>query len=144
VIHFVPFTPFTTETTSKSECAVMGCYASAWDVNAPATVDLPYGNAVVKIVAADNVILDAAPFETPLVVPPSPSFPADLQALQAAGLWFPASCGGAPCTYTSTPTAYTVSASWQGTVMLMSAHRVAFAHMHSDWALGFNTFGAPW
>ena len=73
------------------------------------------------------------------------SFPDNLQALQAAGHWFPADCGGSLCTYASTPTATEVSVDWTGSSSSNSVQRkpTADTNTKADWnSVGTPTFGS--
>lgn len=79
---------------------------------------------------------------------PQDTFLASLQAIQAAGLWVPADCGGDPCTDMTTPAAKDIIVDWTAVGMLpadpsLARHAGAHAHQASDWATGPSTMGAP-
>jgi len=104
------------ETTSKSEYAhasYSANYDSAWDFLG-GTTGLTYGNRVVQVSAPGGTVLDAVPFVVSTSSNPASAFPGALQTLQAAGGWLPADCGGALCTYNSTPTAIEISVDYAG------------------------------
>ena len=143
VIHLTPGA-VTTETTSMGSCTDAACYAGAWDV-AGSTTGLTYSHRVVWVKNPDGSLHDAVPFVNTAVSTPPSAFPGDLQTLQSMGLWLPGDCGGALCTYTSTPTAVAISADWTGTGATAtgnSAQRTANNHMASDWHVAAPTFGA--
>ncbi len=120
VVHLVPsgttgIAP-SSETTSKSQFAQLtysANYDSAWDFLGGGT-GLTYGNRVVQVSAPGGTVLDAVPFVVSTSSNPTSAFPGVLQALQAAGGWLPADCGGALCTYSSTPTAIEISVDYAG------------------------------
>jgi hypothetical protein len=112
VVHMTPGT-VTTETVTKGDCAVAACYATAWDV-AGGNTGITFSNRVLRLLAADGTTtLDAVPFAKVTTVSPA-GYPADVQSIQAASLWLPTMCGGALCSYTSTPLVSdaTVSVDW--------------------------------
>ena len=118
VVHLTPVgatgTAPGSETLTKNQylnAAFSANYDGAWDFHGNA-VGLTFSNRVLYLNSAANVVLDAVPV---VLTGQSPAaFPGDLQALQAAGLWFPADCGGALCTYASMPTALEVSVNYVG------------------------------
>ena len=153
VVHFNPdtgsnFDAPTSETTSKSQfpsSTYTSNYDAAWDVHA-GTLGLLYTtNSVVLVKNAQGATQDAAAFARPSVT--SDTFPPLLQELQAAGQWLPANCGGSACTYSSTPTAIDVSASWEGvsTDRTTTVRRVSptDTHQKADWAVGPSSLGIP-
>ncbi len=120
VIHLVPvgttgIAP-ASETTSKDElpsATYSANYDTAWDILG-GTTPLSFSHRVLEIDAPAGAVIDAVPFVYSMVAQAPAAFPGVLQALQAAGLWLPADCGGALCTYASTPTAVAVSVDYLG------------------------------
>ncbi len=145
VIHLAPDTT-TTETSTKGDCTDGGCYAGAWDVNGGIT-GITFSNRVLRLVAPDNSVADAVPFAKVSTTSPS-GYPADLQAIQAAGQWLPADCGGALCSYASTPLASdaTISVDWTTagpSAIGTSVQRKSGAatRTSADWTPAAQTFG---
>ncbi len=158
VVHFNPISTNGdapgSETTAKNQYA-QGAYAAnydtAWDFHA-GTTGMGYSHRILRLKDAQGATQDAVAFAVPTSTTPPSAYPGFLQALQAEGLWLPADCGGALCTYTSTPTAVDVSASWGGTGTARtgaSVQRVGTVdnNMASDWAIlaapNLNTWGRP-
>jgi hypothetical protein len=142
VVHMTPAAGETTEIGSKQECAAATCFNAAWDI-AGAVANVPFTNRIL-VVRQFGAIVDAVPFAVAGGM--TATFPENLQALQAAGLWVPADCGGSACTYVSTPTATAVSVDWTGSDSLNSVQRKPNANTKSrtDWnAAGAATFGQP-
>jgi hypothetical protein len=145
VVHLVPPPGVVSETSSPSECTHAACYAGAWDVAGGAT-GMTYTNQVLAVRApGTRTIQDAVAYVRPPNAPVG--FLGALQHVQGQGQWLPASCGGAPCTYTSVPSATSISFDWTGlgaTVAGTSAQRRAGGldtHGASDWRTGASTFG---
>lgn len=105
------------ETVSKTQfpaAMYSANYDGAWDFHG-GTTGLTFSHRVLRVEApGGGSSLDAVPFVLSTTVSPPAAFPGDLQALQAAGRWLPADCGGSPCSYTSTPTAVGVSVDYNG------------------------------
>ncbi|WP_224369117.1 Ig-like domain-containing protein [Hyalangium versicolor] len=151
VVHMTPPNGYASETTAKNQFPASGTainYDTAWDFAGNAA-GITYSNRVLLIKDAVGTIQDATPFvKTDVTTPPS-GFPANLQAIQAAGLWSPADCGGALCTYTTTPTAQAVSADWTtatGTSRTSNTVRRISAtdtNTGADWAVGAQSWGLP-
>ncbi len=120
VVHLVPtgttgIAP-ANELASKNEytaASYSANYDGAWDVLGGA-VGLTYSNRVIELDAPGNVVVDAVPFVLSNSAAPPAAFVTVLQALQAAGLWLPAKCGGVLCTYVSSPTAVAISVDYLG------------------------------
>jgi hypothetical protein len=119
-------------------------YDYVWDFQG-GTTGISSGNRVLRIRDTFGVTQDAIP-----VISRSnslPAFPAQLQALQAEGLWMPPTCGGAPCTYTSSPTALDVSVDWSGAFRnpgkAFTLTRVFWgdSDRNGDWAVTSSTLG---
>ena len=154
VVHLVPsgvvgIAP-SSETTSKTEFPAAGFsanYDGAWDLLG-GTIGLTFSNRVIRVVDATNAIQDAVPFVLTTSASPPAAFPANLQALQTAGLWLPADCGGSPCTYLTTPSAIAVSVPYDGAGNTATGNSVqrkpaTDTNQNSDWyAAGAQTFGA--
>jgi hypothetical protein len=139
------------ETTSKSEYAhasYSANYDSAWDFLG-GTTGLTYGNRVVQVSAPGGTVLDAVPFVDSTSSKPLAAFPSALQALQAAGGWFPADCGGVPCTYSSSPTAIEISVDYAGCGNSPTGNSIqrkpgANTKQRADWyAAQAQSFGLP-
>lgn len=133
---------------TKDQNTAAGNYATAWDTYSSTTTALTYSNRAVVLKDQTGAVVDAVPFVNTTLQTPPGAFPAQLQALQAAALWTPADCGGAPCTYASTPTAQAVSADWTGTGSAITGNTVARKDLtddnnKDDWAVGAQTFGLP-
>lgn len=117
VLHLNPVgtgDPKSSERTSKSESTAAGAYPNAWDfVGGSASVT--WSHRVIKVVASDGTVQDAVAFAKVGLPEPLPGgFVTAVQAAQAEGQWLPVDCGGAPCTYTSTPSAIDISVDWSG------------------------------
>lgn len=148
VVH-LGTTTVTTELTAKTDCTDAACYAGAWDV-AGSTTGLTYSNRVLRLIKPDASIADAVPFLSSLTANSPMTFPTELQGIQttAGGGWMPMDCGGALCTYTSTPTAVSISVDASmaaSTAAGVSVQRKAGANTHTnaDWTQVTSTFGAP-
>ncbi|MFO0590823.1 MAG: Ig-like domain-containing protein [Polyangiaceae bacterium] len=119
VIHLVPsgvagIAP-ASETMSKTQYAngmYSANYDTAWDILGGAT-GLTFGYRVLELDGPAGTLMDAVPVVVSNQTGAA-AFPGVLQALQAAGGWLPADCGGALCTYASTPTATTISVDYMG------------------------------
>lgn len=140
VVH-LGATTATTETTTKGDCADASCYAGAWDV-AGGTTGLTYSGRVLLVRDPSSNIQDAAAFYTG--TPPSGFF-GDVMALQTAGAWLPADCGGSPCN--TNALAETVSVVWTSCGTTPTGNSVARkanadTDTAGDWAVGPSTFGS--
>nr|WP_228530782.1 MULTISPECIES: chitobiase/beta-hexosaminidase C-terminal domain-containing protein [Myxococcaceae] len=147
VVHLAPIAGEVTETTSKSQVQVPTFYDTAWDV-VGGTTGLTYGNRVLRVKDPSGTTQDAVPLIVTTGTPAS-AFPAQLQAAQAEGLWLPTDCGGALCTYTSTPSASTVSVNMTGltNTTASSVRRISTTDSNtlSDWVSATTgaSFGLP-
>lgn len=146
VIHFAP-TGQIDETVSKTQCTDPACHVGAWDVRG-AAAGLLYSNRVLALRApTGGTLLDGIAAVRSDLANPTTAFPTNLQFLQGAGQWLPASCGGAPCTYASTPSAADVSADWTGlgtTIGGSSLRRGAVdSNQRGDFTSGPSSFGLP-
>jgi hypothetical protein len=111
VIHINPAAGVTTELTTRSACADAACFSGAWDFNGGAT-GISYSRQVLAVVDPNGDNQDVAAFSNQTTTPAG--YPTQLQAVQNLGDWFPANCGGSPCTDVSSPTANAVSIDWTG------------------------------
>ncbi|MCP3062749.1 Ig-like domain-containing protein [Myxococcus sp. K38C18041901] len=150
VVHINEATAYVGETTAKDQfpkSATPANYDNAWDFKG-GTTGITFSNRLLLVKDASGAIQDAAAFARTTGTPPS-AFPTNLQALQATGQWLPADCGGALCTYTSTPTAVAVSADWndipttQVTPDTVTIRRVSATDTNTaaDWAIGPSSWG---
>ncbi|GMU11044.1 Ig-like domain-containing protein [Corallococcus caeni] len=122
-------------------------YDTAWDFKG-GTTGITFSSRVILVRDAQNAIQDAVPFARNSGTPPA-AFPGNLQAIQAAGQWLPADCGGALCTTATTPTAAAVSADWtsllgsNATPASNTVRRVSATdtNMAADWAVGAPSWG---
>jgi hypothetical protein len=148
VVHLNPANgaqAITNETTSKSQCTATTCYDAAWDVRGASPANgLAVGNRVVSV-RSGTTLQDAVPF----VVDggSNAGFLTELQAIQQAGQWTPAGCGGEECTYVSDPTALEVSVNWTDTEATRAGDSVQVTASNNNqagaWALDASTFGEP-
>ncbi len=148
VVHLNPAATVTNETATKADCTDAGCYAGAWDV-VGGTTGITFSNRILRLINPDTTVADAVALVKANSTSPV-TFPADLQVLQAAALWLPADCGGALCTYTSTPIASdpTVSVDWSTTSTTATGTSVqrksgAQTKTAADWSATTQTFGLP-
>jgi hypothetical protein len=93
------------------------------------------------MVNTDDVI-DAVPFITGST---QNDFPANVQFIQSKGQWLPADCGGAPCTFTSTPNLSdpTMVVIWSMLSQTQSMQRTGGVDTNrvNDWTKGTASFG---
>jgi chitobiase/beta-hexosaminidase-like protein len=153
VVHLSPDTASNgdapaSETLSKSEYSTAdhrANYDTAWDFHGTANGFISYSNAVLRVRDPAGTPQDAVAFAQS--ASGISGFPALLQALQAEALWQPAHCGGALCTYTSTPSALDVSADWWGLSnnRTTTVYRIGNADTdgRSDWTVGTGSLGLP-
>jgi hypothetical protein len=121
-------------------------YDTAWDFHG-GTLGMAYSHRVLRVKDLLGNIQDGVAFVNSSVATPPSGYPAELQSLQAQGHWQPTHCGGAPCTYTSSPTAVDVSANWLGVSSDRSITVRRLAGMDTDWAgdwsVGASSLGLP-
>jgi hypothetical protein len=123
-------------------------YDSAWDFHG-AGAGVTNNNRVFRIRDAVGNTQDAVAFVYTLFSNPPTAYLPHLQAIQAEGLWWPTHCGGggAPCTYTTSPSALDVSVNWTSVFpsgeRSTTVGRVLFGDSDSkdDWAVGWGTLG---
>ncbi|AKF84282.1 hypothetical protein MFUL124B02_41575 [Myxococcus fulvus 124B02] len=152
VVHINEAAAYQSETTAKDQFPKSGTpanYDTAWDFKGGAT-GITFSSRILLVKDAGGTIQDAVSFARTSGTPPG-AFPGNLQAIQAAGQWLPADCGGAPCTLTSTPTALQVSADW--TAIPATANTVTpltdtvrrtnatDTNTAADWAVGPQSWG---
>ncbi|HYC21157.1 MAG TPA: hypothetical protein VEI94_00565, partial [Candidatus Bathyarchaeia archaeon] len=125
-------------------------YDTAWDFlgESIGSAGITYADHVILVETSDGKVQDAVPFVRSALGAPPAAFLADLQSIQAAGLWLPADCGGSPCTHTTTPSAESISVEWGGLGSIVTGKSVARTSStdtdtNADWAVGASTFGAP-
>lgn len=141
VVHLTPPAGVTNETSSKTSCANAACYTGAYDV-AGGTTGITFSGRVLVVRAPNSTITDGVAFYRSGAVSPA-GFPAELMALQTAGHWLPANCGG-PCN--TVPLAEGISADWNGTGTAATGASVARkanadTDKAADWAVGTHSFG---
>jgi hypothetical protein len=154
VVHFNPDTASGSdapgsEVGSKSEYSSViypSNYDTAWDIHG-GTSNLLYSNRVLRVKDPYGNVQDGVAFFTPDAAPAtSVSYASHVRALQSEGEWAPTNCGGELCTYTSSPSVLSVSASWQGvsTDRSRTVQRATGADTDSasDWIVGPATLGA--
>ncbi|NVJ22118.1 hypothetical protein HUW62_12910 [Myxococcus sp. AM011] len=153
VVHINEAAAYQGETTAKDQfpkTTVAANYDNAWDFKGGAT-GITFSSRILLVKDTAGTIQDAVSFARTAGTPPG-AFPGNLQAIQAAGQWLPADCGGALCTTSSTPTAAQVSADW--TTIPTTAANVTPAtdtirrvsatdnNTGADWAVGPQSWGA--
>jgi hypothetical protein len=141
VVHLDPPAAITNETTSKTQCTANACYDAAWDVRGGGT-GIFHANRVITVMEG-NEYQDAVPFTTNGT---GTNFLTDLETIQDAGLWFPATCGGDDCTYTTTdPTAFEVSVDWTDVETTATGDSVQLTGTNPNqtggWEVAGETFG---
>jgi hypothetical protein len=139
--------PWTTESAGPSECVDPACVASAWDVKGTAG-GLAFNHRVLLLRRADTVVIDAVAFVRPDAGSPPATYPTAVQDIQAGGHWLPMTCGGADCTYESTPNVVDISADWTAATIRSgnSCRRVpdgVDVDSNADWSLGPSSWGLP-
>jgi hypothetical protein len=152
VVHFVPLllpdgNAPASETTGKAQYPAASYpenYDGAWDLRQPAVWN-PLSSSVLRVDDRLGRFQDGIPFVDPNAQ--STGFFAELQALQGAGEWLPADCGGAPCTNLTTPRASAVSVNWTTVGNTPTANTVqrrlgAETRTNADWAVRTSTLGA--
>jgi hypothetical protein len=143
VVHDNPVAGVTDETSTKGSCANAACYAGAWDVRGGATA-LTYSGRVVVVRAPNSAIMDGVAFYRKGSTSPA-GFHTELTALQTAGQWLPANCGGVACSLNALAEA--ISADWAACGTAPAGASVARkANVDTDtlidWAVGPSSFGA--
>lgn len=112
VVHISPNSSETAETVAKNEVpstTVASYYDNAWDLPGVTNTNVfKFSGQMVVVVDPAGGIQDATPFTTN--TPPG-AFVTSIAAIQAAGFWLPADCGGVACTAT---TSKTISVDWTG------------------------------
>ncbi|WP_225412541.1 Ig-like domain-containing protein [Stigmatella hybrida] len=142
----------TSETTAKNQFPASGTpanYDTAWDFKGE-SVGITFSSRILAVLDSVGNMQDAVSFARTEGTAPS-AFPGNLQAIQAAGQWLPADCGGALCSPSSTPTAQDVSANWTSlptasvTKNSPTVRRVSATDTNTreDWAVGAQSFGLP-
>ncbi|PTL82811.1 chitobiase/beta-hexosaminidase C-terminal domain-containing protein [Vitiosangium sp. GDMCC 1.1324] len=153
VVHIAPAAAPTdapaSETLGKSQYpkASYGAnFDTAWDFLGGATGISYSAHRVLRVKDPMGNTQDAVPFVVDGQT--TSTFPAQLQAIQAEGLWLPADCGGMLCTYTSVPSAMQVSVNWSNLTSTSATSVQRYGGMdtnqYSDWSpAGTSSFGLP-
>lgn len=143
VVHLNAPTGVTTETTTKADCSNAACYAGAWDVVGGTTGITFSGRVILARAPNAGAIQDGVAFYNSGSASPA-TFYEQVEALQDAGAWLPASCSGNPCS--SNALAQGVSANWNGTGTTTAKSIARTTNQDtstaSDWAVGTSSFGA--
>ena len=149
VVHIVPIGTTgiapASELASKTEypsATYSANYDGAWDILGGA-IGITYGNRVLELDTPAGTFMDAVPFVQSMAAGAA-AFPGLLQALQAAGNWLPADCGGMLCTYVSTPTATAISVDYFGAQTTPAGKSVQRKPgMNTKQTTDWNTAAAP-
>ncbi len=143
IVHLNAPAGVTTETTTKTDCSNAACYSGAWDVVGGTTGMTYTGEAILTRSADGGTILDGVAFVRTGVALPATYFD-QVEALQDAGAWLPATCSGNPCSTNALAT--TISANWTGlgTTNATSVARSTNVDTNTaaDWKVGSSSFGA--
>ncbi len=134
------------ETQGKTQYAASSYtsnYDNAWDFQGEA-VGLGNGNRVLRLRDAFDVTRNGV-----AVVQEgdtSADYLAQLQALQAERVWLPEDCSGAPCTYGTFPSAWSVSVDWgeafsRDHAGTLQRHRLFDSSGAEDWTLSVPSIG---
>lgn len=142
VVHLTPPVGVTDETATKATCVNAACYSGAWDVRG-GTTGITYSGRLLVLRAPNSTILDGVAFYRMGTASPGTFF-GELMALQGAGAWLPANCGGNPCN--TNLLAESISADWNGTGTAATGASVARkanvdTDKAADWAVGVHSFG---
>ena len=150
VLHLGVAAGTPSETTSKDEHPVAdnpGFYDGAWDVASTSGSSALATNTSLVIAVRDPGLayVEAAAFSSKSTAA-SGTYEQSLTFIQSLGLWLPETCGGAPCTGATTPTARDLAASWNGvgaTATDDSCRRSSPASSPTadSWSVGPQSFG---
>ncbi|HEY3496205.1 MAG TPA: hypothetical protein VGK73_16010 [Polyangiaceae bacterium] len=144
VVHLNPLGGVSSETTAKDQCTGPACYDAAWDVRGQDT-GLVHGNRVIAV-RANGAYQDAVPFVATGGTQPA-AFLTALEAIQDAGQWTPATCGGSACTYATTPSAEDISVDWTEIAATADGDSIQVTGTGSDtaaeWEVAESSFGEP-
>ncbi|HEX5753266.1 MAG TPA: chitobiase/beta-hexosaminidase C-terminal domain-containing protein [Archangium sp.] len=146
VVHFAPAAGDVSETTAKDQIKASSYYDTAWDFIGGSS-GLTFSHRVLRVRDSANITVDAVPFVVSTSTSPPSAFPGQLQTLQGEGLWFPANCGGDPCSTNTAAVSVSVDYASAGTSATgKSVQRKAGENTRqkSDWVVA-NTpsFGVP-
>lgn len=89
VVHLKPVVTVTAESTAKNTCVDATCPTTAWDVLGSATQDFTNSAEVVTLANPMGKVVDGLAFSNG---GGAATWPAQLQALQTAGVWDPTPC----------------------------------------------------
>ncbi len=142
VVHLGTTSGLVNETASKTTCSNGACYASAWDVVGGAT-GITFSGRVIVLRRPDKTIADGVPFYRNGLASGS-GFATEVMALQKAGAWLPANCGGNPCA--TNELAEPISVDWLGVGTSASGSTVSRkkgpdGNVAADWSIGASTLG---
>ncbi len=150
VVHLVPpAAPASSETLSKTQfdnATYPQNYDTAWDVLG-GSGGVGFTDQVIALRNPAGAFVEAVAFTDNKAVAgaqTTATFRSTLAFVQGAGLWTPATCGGAACDDGSTPTASGISVDWSGigsTPAGNSVQRTAPGNDMSSWTLAPSTFG---
>ncbi|NTX62975.1 chitobiase/beta-hexosaminidase C-terminal domain-containing protein [Myxococcus sp. CA051A] len=118
---------------------------TAWDFHSGATFSLLPGNRVLRVLDPFGATQDG--LAVSIGTNTFAGFLTDLALLQSLGQWIPATCGGAPCTYSSTPSAWDITVAWApafasaGKQTTLRRVTSGDTHAAGDWAVGTGSFG---
>jgi len=142
IVHLNAGAGVTDESASKTDCADATCFSGAWDVIG-GTTGITFSGRVLLARGPDAGIQDGVAFYNSSGTSPA-TFYQQVEALQDAGAWLPASCSGNPCS--TNGLAQGISADWAGTgtTKAKSVARTTNQDTNtaSDWAVGASSFGA--
>lgn len=150
VLHLNPGadSPSASERQSKSESTAALAFPDAWDFIG-GSAGLSFSHRVLMVKTATGEVQDAVVFVNSDLAGTAPAgFPAAVAAMQNAGHWSPADCGGAECSYTSSPTVLDIAVEWKdvGNQRGSSLSRISGQDTNSktDWVLNLtgSSFGA--
>lgn len=150
VLHLGAAQGTPSETSAKDEHPLAtnpGFYDGAWDIAQTTTSSLLPTNTSLVIAVRDPGLayVEAAAFSNKTTAA-SATYEQSLALIQTLGLWLPATCGGAPCTSMTTPTARDIAASWNGvgsTATDDSCRRTSAVSspVADSWSVGAQSFG---
>ncbi|MGI5862002.1 MAG: hypothetical protein ACOX6T_08065, partial [Myxococcales bacterium] len=136
------------ERQSKSESTAPLAFPNAWDFIG-GSQGLTFSHRVLMVKTHAGEVQDAVVFVKSDLSGTAPAgFPAAVAAMQSAGHWSPADCGGVECSYTSTPSVLDIAVEWKDVVNQRSSSlsRINGQDTNSkdDWVLNLtgSSFGA--
>ncbi len=154
VVHFNPdigvIDAPASETASKTQypsATYSSNYDNAWDIHASTQLPITWFNRVLRVKDALGNMQDGVPFVRTDRTS-DPNFPTELGRLQSEGHWQPTTCGGGACSYTTNPSAQSISVNWEtvSTDRTTTVRRVSpttDTNQASDWSVGASSLGSP-